>query len=72
MYLHKIGYGRNLEDRYNPDGMLRAIASFYAENKLIVYDEYAWKENGLGRLSRGELKKKLTEVYNEIKNTVKT
>ena len=24
-----------LEDRYNPDGMLRAIASFYAENTQI-------------------------------------
>jgi hypothetical protein len=61
-----------LEDRYNPDGMLRAIASFYAENKLIIYDEYAWKENGIGKLSIEELKQKLVEVYNEItyiKNT---
>jgi hypothetical protein len=63
---------RNLEDRYNPGGMLRAIASFNAENNLIIYDEYAWKENGLGRLSREELKRKLSELYNEIKNTVTT
>jgi hypothetical protein len=61
-----------LEDRYNPDGMLRAIASFYAENNLIIYDEYAWKENGIGKLSIEELKQKLVEVYNEITNIKNT
>jgi GT2 family glycosyltransferase len=60
-----------LEDRYNPDGMLRAIASFYAENNLIIYDEYAWKENGIGKLSPEELKRKLVEVYNELTNVQK-
>lgn len=57
-----------LEDRYNPDGMLRAIASFYVENDLIIYDEYAWKENGIKKLSHEELKKKLLEVHREINN----
>ena len=69
MYMDKISMKKKyLEDRYNPDGMLRAIASFYAENNLILYDEYVWKENALGRLSREELKRRLRDVYDEIKN----
>jgi len=59
---------RYLKDRYNPDGMLRSIASFYTENNLIIYDEYSWKENGIGKLSLEELKKKLVDVYTEINN----
>lgn len=57
-----------LDDRYNPDGMLRSIASFYGENNLIIYDEYSWKENGIGKLSLEELKKKLADVYAELNN----
>ncbi len=56
-----------LEARYNRDGLLRAMASFYLENDLILYDEYVWKESGLGALSREELKKKFTEIGNSEK-----
>lgn len=73
MYMDKISMKKKyLEDRYSPIGMLRAIASFYMENKLIIYDEYVWKENGLNRLSRGELKSKLEKVYHEIDNPART
>ncbi len=52
-----------LKDRYDRFGMLRAIASFYAENGLIIHDEYVWKENELGKLTRDELKKKLMKIH---------
>ena len=68
MYKDEISMKKKyLEARYNSDGMLRAIASFYDENNLIIYDEYVWKENGLGSLTREELKKKLLEICDKIK-----
>ena len=48
LYMDKISMKKKyLEDRYNPLGMMRAIASFYMENKLIIYDEYVWKKTDL-------------------------
>ncbi len=48
-----------LNARYNQQGMLKALGSFYQENKLLLFDEYVWKENGLKSLSREELKARL-------------
>ena len=33
-----------MRDRYNPKMMLKSVASFYKENRLIIYDEYIWRE----------------------------
>lgn len=47
---------RYLQSRYDPKKMLISVASFYRENGLIIQDEYIWRENGLGGLSREQLK----------------
>lgn len=44
-----------MADRYNPKMMLKSVASFYAENGLIIKDEYIWRENGLQKMSRSQL-----------------
>jgi GT2 family glycosyltransferase len=44
-----------MADRYNPKMMLKSLASFYAENGLIIKDEYIWRENGLQNLTRTQL-----------------
>jgi hypothetical protein len=31
------------------------VASFYAENGLIIKDEYIWRENGLQTMTRPQL-----------------
>lgn len=73
LYRYKFSMKKKyLEDRYNPDGMLCAISSFYAENNLIIYDEYAWEKNGIKKLSLEELKRKLIEVHNDETTTVAT
>lgn len=46
---------RYLSDRYNPEMMLKSVASFYQENALLIRDEYVWRENGLFDLTRDEL-----------------
>jgi GT2 family glycosyltransferase len=52
----KVEMGKKyLEDRYNPKMMLKSVASFYAENGLIIKDEYIWRENGLNTMSRPQL-----------------
>ncbi len=53
-----------LNARYSQQGMLKALGSFYQENKLLLFDEYVWKENGLKSLSREELKAKLLATVN--------
>jgi GT2 family glycosyltransferase len=44
-----------MADRYNPKMMLKSVASFYAENGLIIKDEYIWRENGLQTMTRPQL-----------------
>lgn len=52
----KVEMGKKyLEDRYNPKMMLKSVASFYAENGLIIKDEYIWRENGLNTMTRLQL-----------------
>lgn len=52
---------RYLQSRYDPKKMLISVASFYRENGMIIQDEYIWRENGLGGLSREQLKARLAE-----------
>lgn len=52
---------RYLQSRYDPKKMLISVASFYRENGMIIKDEYIWRENGLGSLSREQLKALLAE-----------
>ena len=52
---------RYLRSRYDPHRMLTSLAAFYAENGLIIQDEYVWRENGLFALSRAELKRLLIQ-----------
>ena len=61
-----------LKARYDPLGMLAAIARFYADNKLIIYDDYVWKETGLLHLTREEIKRKLRHVFYSHLTTGKT
>lgn len=51
-----------LADRYNPKMMLKSIASFYAENGLIIRDEYIWRENGLNALTQQQLTELLDQA----------
>lgn len=48
-----------MRDRYDPKRMLRSIASFYAENGLLIYDDYIWRENGLNGLPREKVLERL-------------
>ena len=54
--------GRYLSDRYDPELMLKSVASFHAENGLLIRDEYIWRENGLDTLSRTEIIARLEET----------
>lgn len=47
---------RYLQSRYDPKKMLVSVASFWRENRMIIRDEYVWRENGLYALGRAELK----------------
>jgi GT2 family glycosyltransferase len=52
----KVDMGKKyMADRYNPKMMLKSVASFYAENGLIIKDEYIWRENGLQTMTRPQL-----------------
>jgi hypothetical protein len=51
-----------MADRYNPKMMLKSVASFYAENGLIIKDEYIWRENGLNTMDRQQLLDALTQA----------
>jgi GT2 family glycosyltransferase len=52
----KVDMGKKyMADRYNPKMMLKSVASFYAENGLIIKDEYIWRENGLNTMNRQQL-----------------
>ena len=51
-----------MADRYNPKMMLKSVASFYAENQLIIKDEYIWRENGLNVMTRPQLLRALNEA----------
>jgi len=51
-----------MADRYNPKMMLKSVASFYAENQLIIKDEYIWRENGLNVMTRPQLLRTLNEA----------
>lgn len=51
-----------MADRYNPKMMLKSIATFYAENNLIIKDEYIWRENDLHRMTRPQLLEALHEA----------
>jgi hypothetical protein len=42
--------------------MLKSVASFYAENQLIIKDEYIWRENGLNVMTRPQLLQALNEA----------
>lgn len=53
---------RYMSDRYHPKMMLKSVASFYAENQLLIFDEYIWRENGLMGKSRLEIEAALNEV----------
>lgn len=53
---------RYMKDRYNPRLMLKSVASFYKENKLLIRDEYIWRENNLYTVSRQSLLEKLDEA----------
>lgn len=48
-----------MRDRYDPKRMLTSIASFYAENGLLIYDDYIWRENGLNGLPRERVLERL-------------
>jgi GT2 family glycosyltransferase len=48
-----------MRDRYNPQRMLTSVKSFYAENGLLIYDEYIWRENGLQGLTPAEVVQRL-------------
>ena len=48
-----------MQDRYDPRRMLTSVASFYAENGLLIYDEYIWRENGLKGLPREQVLERL-------------
>lgn len=59
----KVDMGEKyMADRYNPKMMLKSVASFYAENQLIIKDEYIWRENGLNAMSRPQLLEALQEA----------
>jgi GT2 family glycosyltransferase len=59
----KVDMGEKyMADRYNPKMMLKSVASFYAENNLIIKDEYIWRENGLNTMSRPQLLDALKEA----------
>jgi hypothetical protein len=51
-----------MADRYNPKMMLKSVASFYAENQLIIKDEYIWRENGLHAMTRPQLVQALKQA----------
>ncbi|WP_322993718.1 glycosyltransferase family 2 protein [Limnohabitans sp.] len=52
----KVDMGEKyMADRYNPKMMLKSIATFYAENNLIIKDEYIWRENDLNKMTRAQL-----------------
>lgn len=51
-----------MADRYNPKMMLKSVASFYAENQLIIKDEYIWRENGLNAMTRPQLVQALKQA----------
>ncbi|MDY0073460.1 MAG: glycosyltransferase [Thauera sp.] len=51
-----------MKDRYNPALMLKSIASFRAENQLLIHDEYIWRENGLYNLTPAQLDARLEEA----------
>jgi glycosyltransferase involved in cell wall biosynthesis len=48
-----------MQARYDPRRMLTSVASFYAENGLLIYDEYIWRENGLKSLPREQVLERL-------------
>jgi glycosyltransferase involved in cell wall biosynthesis len=48
-----------MQARYDPKRMLTSVASFYAENGLLIYDEYIWRENGLKGLPREQVLERL-------------
>jgi glycosyltransferase involved in cell wall biosynthesis len=48
-----------MQARYDPKRMLTSVASFYAENGLLIYDEYIWRENGLKGLPRDQVLERL-------------
>lgn len=59
----KVDMGKKyMADRYNPKMMLKSVASFYAENGLIIKDEYIWRENGLNTMNREQLLGALTQA----------
>jgi hypothetical protein len=51
-----------MADRYNPKMMLKSVASFYAENQLIIKDEYIWRENGLHAMTRPQVVQALKQA----------
>jgi glycosyltransferase involved in cell wall biosynthesis len=55
-----------MKDRYNPKLMLRSVASFYAENSLLIYDEYIWRENGLNGMKLDDVVTALGEERKAI------
>ena len=61
----KVDMGKKyMADRYNPKMMLKSVASFYAENGLIIKDEYIWRENRLNSLDQ----RQLTELLNQMRH----
>lgn len=59
----KVDMGKKyMADRYNPKMMLKSVASFYAENGLIIKDEYIWRENGLHALDQRQLAELLSDM----------
>lgn len=54
-----------MQARYNPQQMLISIASFYRENRLIIHDEYVWRENQLYSLCEPQLLELLEKTQPE-------
>lgn len=48
-----------MRDRYNPQKMLVSIATFYSENKLLIHDEYVWRENKISGLPKKQVLEQL-------------
>lgn len=66
MFQKKFGMKeRYLKERYDPAKMLVSVASFYAENRLIIKDEYVWRENRLNGLDRAALRQLLRQTKAE-------
>lgn len=51
-----------MRDRYNPQLMLKSVASFYRENGLLIHDAYLWRENQLEGLTREQLEARLDQA----------